>query len=406
MALTFRTHDVAAFGRVASILFGFWMCVLLSSGCSQDSLVPGESRLPNFVIFLTDDQGWTGTSVQMDPANQDSKSDFYLTPRLDSFATESMRFSSAYSSGPNCSPSRISLLTGKSPARLHFTDIPRQRSLRRRSRENNNLLTPVSRININSDEETIPELLKQTHEGYVAAHFGKWHIGGGGPGSHGFDVHDGDTCNRDGNGPGLSGPKDLQGITERAIKFMDDQVAAGAPFYLQLSHYAVHLTADSYPETRDRVAGRSPGEDHTNPDYAAMTEDLDTSFGEILDEIERLGIADRTFVFYMSDNGATLQHDVTTNAPLAFGKTTLFEGGIRVPLFVRGPGITPGSSTPEPVYWVGSAPHSSRTHRSWKSFRRDRRRKLRRSPERRCASECYETRRRSCLALPPLPCRF
>lgn len=344
-----RAHRGGAFERIHRTLFGCWVSVLLSLGCYQDRLSPDGDIPPSFVIFLTDDQGWTGTSVQMDPGNPSSKSDFYRTPRLARFATESMRFSSAYASGPNCSPSRISLLTGKSPAGLHFTDIPRQRALRRRSLENNALLPPIYRTDIHSSELTIPELLKQADKRYAAAHFGKWHIGGGGPGAHGFDDHDGDTSNRDGNSPELTGPKDLQGITERAIHFMDEQVSAGSPFYLQISHYAVHLAADSYPETRDRVATRVPGEDHADIDYAAMTEDLDTSFGQVLDEIQRLGIADRTFVFYMSDNGATLQDDVTTNEPLALGKTTLFEGGIRVPLFVRGPGIAQGSSSPEPV---------------------------------------------------------
>ena len=123
---------------------------------------------------------------------------------------------------------------------------------------------------------------------------------------------------------------------------MERQVTAGKPFYLQLSHYAVHVPHAAMEKTMRWFAGRDAGVRHSDATYAAMTKDLDTSVGMVLDRIGELGIADNTYVVFMSDNGAGGARNPGENAPLQRGKATLWEGGIRVPLIVGGPGIKPG----------------------------------------------------------------
>ena len=284
--------------------------------------------------------GWTGLSVASDDRMPESKSDFYQTPHLESLARDGMRFSSAYAPASMCTPTRASLLTGKSPAQLHMT-TPGPAG---RSSGNRKVIPPQHVTDLPAAETTIAEVLRQRN--YGTAHFGKWHLAGGGPGEHGFDRHDGDTGNE---GPGVytdPNPKDIFGVTSRAMSFMEDQVAAGKSFYVQLSHYAVHGPTQALRSTEEKFADVPTGDNHQDIAYAAMTHDLDTSVGMVLRKIESLGIAQSTYVVFMSDNGAGGRQG---NAPLAGGKASLFEGGIRVPLIVRGPGVPAGSSCHESV---------------------------------------------------------
>lgn len=295
---------------------------------------------PSFVFILVDDMGWTGLSVASDDRVPGSKSDFYQTPHVESLARDGMRFSNAYAPAPMCTPTRASLLTGKSPAQLHMTTPgPANRPVQNRK------LIPPRHVNALPTAETIiAEVLRQRN--YATAHFGKWHLSGGGPGKHGFDRHDGETGNQ---GPGAyadPNPKDIFGVTSRAMSFMEDQVAAGKPFYVQLSHYAVHGPSQALRSTKKAFESATPGSMHRDVEFAAMTKDLDTSVGMILKKIQSLGIAQNTYVVFMSDNGAGGRQG---NAPLAGGKASLFEGGIRVPLIVRGPGVRAGSSCHENV---------------------------------------------------------
>jgi hypothetical protein len=298
---------------------------------------------PSFVFILADDMGWTGLSVASDDRMPGSKSDFYQTPHVESLARDGMRFSNAYAPAPMCTPTRASLLTGKSPAQLHMTTPgPADGPV-----ENRKLIPPRHVTALPTAEITIAEVLRRRN--YATAHFGKWHLSGGGPGAHGFDRHDGDTGNQ---GPGVyadPNPKDIFGVTSRAMSFMEDQVAAGKPFYVQLSHYAVHGPSQALRGTEEEFARVAEGHRHQNVAYAAMTQDLDTSVGMMLKKIETLGIAQNTYVIFMSDNGAGGRPGSLENAPLAGGKATLFEGGIRVPLIVRGPGVRAGSSCHESV---------------------------------------------------------
>jgi len=156
---------------------------------------PGEARWrghdaqgPNVVLVLADDQGWANTSVQMSPTHPDSKSDFYRTPHLERLAREGMRFSNAYASHPNCSPTRLAIQTGKTPAQLRMTDIVGRN---RGPFYEGNPLIPPRHINAIPDEAvTIAELITTAKPGYATAHFGKWHRRGGGPGKHGYDAND------------------------------------------------------------------------------------------------------------------------------------------------------------------------------------------------------------------------
>jgi arylsulfatase A-like enzyme len=206
------------------------------------------------------------------------------------------------------------------------------------------------------EARAIPEVLAAIDARYTSAHFGKWHIYEA-PEQYGYAVSDGATDNRTGGFTGrkqtqhtaADDPKKMFEITERAIDFMREQVAAKRPFFLQVSHYAVHTDVEARSETLGRYAKAPPGRIHTSVGYAAMTEDLDDATGRLIEAVRTLGISDRTYVFYMSDNGALSRDLPGINAPLRGGKLMLYEGGIRVPLIVTGPRIEGGTHSDTPV---------------------------------------------------------
>jgi len=322
------------------------------AACSADT---GTDMPPNIILILADDQGWTGSSLLMDPRVAKSKSDLYQTPSLEKIATQGMVFSNAYAPAPNCSPTRMSLQTGKTAVRLGATDIvdvvpdesgrANYHSFYERFYLNKPLQVQLPILHLPDKEITIAELLKQKDARYITAHFGKWHMNGGSPARHGYDEHDGLTSNAEGR----AGEPDhkLSGtIARRSIEFMQQQTQNQRPFFLQISYYAVHTPLLASPDTIAKYRGLD-SYIQTNSRYAAMTEELDRSLGDVLAAVDELGISAQTYVIYTSDNGG--EEWVTSNAPLAKGKTHLWEGGIRVPLVIRGPGIPAGSRTDVPA---------------------------------------------------------
>ena len=298
----------------------------------------GLAKQSNIILILTDDQGWNNTEVLMMPSRADTRSDFYLTPSFKRLADAGMTFSQAYSPHPVCSPSRHAIQFGMSPAKLKKT----------------------SNRAVNYPEpfpvQAIPQVLKSIDPAYRAAHFGKWHMHRH-PAELGYDISDGRTGNHTGRQFSTDqtrhwphdDPKRSVSITDNAVQFIRHQAHSNAPFFLQVSHYAIHLSAEAKPATLARHKARTPGKTHTAYWYAAMIDDLDQAIGRILDVLNELQLTDSTYIFLTSDNGGTARQYPHFNKPLRAGKGSYYEGGLRVPFFVAGPGIKPGSYSDVPV---------------------------------------------------------
>jgi arylsulfatase A len=318
-----------------------------AAGVAGAALRGAAAQQPmNIVFILADDLGWTDLGCY--------GSKFYETPNLDRFARESVRFTNAYAACPVCSPTRASILTGKYPARLHITDwIPGRPQFPTAP-----LLTPRPpqfKHELPLEEITIPQMLKPL--GYTSVSIGKWHLGGPAfyPDKHGFDLNVGGT--EKGQPASYFGPWDLPNLhggtpndyltdrlTAEAEKFIEAN--RSRPFFLYLPEFAVHLPRQGKAEAIARFRAKA---DPNNPQhdaiYASMISGLDDSVGRILAKLDELSIADRTAVFFMSDNGGVVHQGkqpdiITSNAPLRAGKGHVYEGGIREPMMIRWPRVT------------------------------------------------------------------
>jgi arylsulfatase A-like enzyme len=220
---------------------------------------------------------------------------------------------------------------------------------------------------------TIPKALKMADPDYRCAHFGKWGeqmIST--PEECGYDASDGMTGNGTGGMPntlGIDGghqdgpphfidnddPKRTRTVTDRTIEFMTTQTKADRPFYIQTSYYAQHLSVVCTDELLEKYEKKGTPDRGYPPAWAAMMEDLDDGVGRILDAVDKLGIADNTYIFFTADNGGRgtvpggSVKRLPTNFPLTGAKHSLQEGGIRVPFLARGPGIQSGSVSHTPV---------------------------------------------------------
>jgi arylsulfatase A-like enzyme len=216
---------------------------------------------------------------------------------------------------------------------------------------------------------TIAEHLKG--EGYATCHIGKWHLGSEAywPETQGFDHNIGGYHR--GQPPSYFAPYKIPTLEEGPDgEYLTDREAAEAvkfitsnrdhPFFLYLPHYTVHTPIQSKKEMQPRYRNKvKPGMKQTRADYAAMIESLDQSVGTITATLDRLGIADRTAIIFTSDNGGLVlgKVPVTDNSPLRAGKGSAYEGGVRVPLIVKWPGVTgAGSRSDEPVISVDYFP--------------------------------------------------
>ena len=343
----FKEIEQQSVNFIKSVFFPFIMLLLFFS-CKSDLSKEMEiySASPNFILILADDQGWNGTSVKMMHNEPGSKSDYFETPNLELLAERGIRFSDAYAAAPVCAPSRYSIQFGKTPARLSLI-----------------------RVGMNTDHidhegfTSIPKALKKINSLYRTAHFGKWGMGSN-PSVLGYDVSDGPTKNKDGNfinnksqweNVFKKDPKNIFSLTQRAIEFISSCKTQEKPFFLQISHYAVHSDIESKEKSYYRLKEKPKGAQQKDLGFAAMTFDLDQGLGILLKKIKELGIEDNTYIIYMSDNGSVpnipgaKKYEKSYNYPLSRGKWDALEGGLRVPLIIAGPGIKKGSESATPV---------------------------------------------------------
>jgi len=317
---------------------------------------------PNIVFLLADDLGWGDLSCY--------GSDLHESPNIDGLANHGVRFTQAYAMSV-CSPTRAAIMSGKHAARLHMT-IWREGSVEREermARAKQRLLPPRTVHDLPLEEITVAEALKG--KGYLTFHVGKWHLGDSAhyPEAQGFDVNIGGThwgapntffwpfngtnTFRDFRyvpGLGLGGPGDYltDRLTDKAMECID--AAGDRPFFLNLWFHNPHTPIEGKPDLVERYRKKiQPGLRHANAEYAAMVHCLDENVGRILARIRARGIEKRTLVIFTSDNGGYTGKfrgaQVTDNAPMRSGKGSLYEGGIRIPLIARLPGVTPEGAT-------------------------------------------------------------
>jgi arylsulfatase A len=299
----------------------------------QTASVFAADDRPNIVFMLSDDQNWNGTSVTMHPDVPFSKNSLFHTPLLEKLAAQGMRFSAAYAPASVCSPTRCSLQLGLSPAQTGWTKAAPTMT----AADGYQLIPPRISKNPSTSTTTIAEVLRRA--GYATAHYGKWHLNGGGPGQHGYDEDDGNNNNEYAYRFGDPNPVDIFGMADRASAFMEKSSESGKPFFIQLSWHALHAPQNALKKTLAKYEKSTSFRNEKARGIAALTEDLDTGVGRVVDSIDRLGLGKNTFVIYMSDNGGGGGRTGQLNG----GKGSVWEGGIRSPLIVRGPGVSANS---------------------------------------------------------------
>ncbi len=318
----------------------FFLAALLPFG-STLAAEGSAGRRPNIVFLLIDDMGWP------DPACYGHK--FHETPAIDRLASQGMKFTSFYAATPVCSSTRSTIQTGQYSARTGITDfIPGH------YRPFEKLVVPPIEHQLKDGVTTPGGALKAA--GYATGYFGKWHLGPP-PEKLGYEVTERQLGRefRRRHGAKQRGPKSIDFLTDATLWFIEQN--KDQPFFVTLSHHAVHIPLEANPSTIAKYRNKPKPSDGVNhPVYAAMVEDLDTSIGRILAKLEELKLSDNTAVVFTSDNGGLrmiytgVGEVVSTNAPLRDEKGTLYEGGIRVPMIVRWPGVVrPGSVCHEPT---------------------------------------------------------
>ena len=268
------------------------LVIMLSSMFAAVQPVCAESDIqkPNIVFMLSDDQNWNGLSVAMHPNVPGSKGIVFHTPTLAKLASQGMRFSAAYSPAPVCSPTRISLQTGKSPAQMHWTKAGPSVN----AAAGYKMIGPRLNKNISARETTVAELLRSA--GYATAHYGKWHLANNMIPDSPLPIGN-EYAQRYGD----PNPVDIFGMARRASAFMEKNKRARKPFFIQLSWHALHSPQNALKTTRKKYDHLTRGNNVRRADMAAMTEDLDSGVGVVLEAIDRLGLADNTYVIYMQD---------------------------------------------------------------------------------------------------------
>lgn len=349
--------------------------VLLALLISSAASVPAASAArPNVVIFLVDDMGVMDTSVPFltDAAGRPQRhplNEYYRTPNMERLAARGIRFSN-FSAMSVCSPTRIAIATGQNAARHRTTNW---------INPDNDNAGPKGPPQWNwrglrKGDVTLASLLRDS--GYRTIHVGKGHFGprgsqGADPLNLGFDVNVGGASigapatyyGRQNYATGKNGKRSnaavpglekyhgtetflSDALTLEANRHIGEAVKAGKPFFLNFAHYAVHSPFDSDP--RFAAHYRDSGKPAQAQAFATLIEGMDKSLGDLLDHLEKLGVAENTVIFFLGDNGSDAplghQHAVACAAPLRGKKGSHYEGGMRVPFIAAWAKPAAGSS--------------------------------------------------------------
>jgi arylsulfatase A-like enzyme len=316
------------------------------------------SDKPNIVFILADDLGWTDLGCQ--------GSKFYETPHIDKLAADGMRFTSGYTCGPNCQPTRAALMSGQYGPRTGVYTVGGIERFNWESRP----LRPVDNVQqLPLDRLTVATALKKS--GYATGMFGKWHLGNDEahqPWNHGFDEAlstSGKHINFN-TQPRVEHDPDAylaDFLTDKAVDFIRRH--KDEPFFLYLPHFGVHSPYQAKQELIEKFRKKAKADGHADPTYAAMIASVDDSVGRVVATLDELGLSKNTLVIFASDNGGVGGYErygiqgksITDNAPLHGGKGMLYEGGIRVPYIFRWPGVVPaGVVCDEPINSVDLYP--------------------------------------------------
>ncbi len=311
---------------------------------------------PNIIFILADDLGWADLGCYGNMFNE--------TPALDSLAKAGIHFTQAYATCPVCSPSRASIMTGKTPIATGITDwIPGRKQVTG-TKPNDGLIGADTKQFLDLQETTLAEVLKAN--GYATALFGKWHLGNetyfpekqgfdlavgkphsGTPLSYFFPYQNKNNTSEDLNLEGKQGEYLTDRLTDETIRFMEQN--KNRPFFAYLAHHAVHTPIHAKAELIEKYQKKLNGRPENapeNPRYAALLESLDQSVGKIVKYLKTSGLDKNTILIFTSDNGGLSVEEgqftpATSNAPLREGKGHVYEGGIRVPLLMYVPNTQP-----------------------------------------------------------------
>ncbi|WP_235989239.1 sulfatase [Psychroserpens algicola] len=345
--------------------------VILFFNCRKEEV--NKHSKPNILFILVDDLGYHDLGI--------TGSKLYETPNIDRLGTQSIQFINGYASSRVCSPSRASIMTGKFTARHGITDwIGAKAGTDWRKRNRNDKLLPAEYVmQLPKDDITIAEAFQQ--EGYKTFFSGKWHLGGEGsyPENHGFDLNIAgiDAGSPRGgyfspwNNPKIQNRNKGENLTIRLAEETADFIGKhkDSSFFAFLSFYAVHApiqtTEGKWRKYRDKADSIGITENgyamervlpirqvQDNPIYAGLVETMDAAVGIVIKALEANGLSDNTIVVFTSDNGgvASGDHYATSNLPLRGGKGYQWEGGIKVPFFIKVPWLnTSGIKTDFPV---------------------------------------------------------
>ena len=340
--------------RAVSPMAALATILLCSTALCSDS-----ERRPNIVLIMADDLGWTDLGCY--------GSRYYETPHIDRLAAQGMTFTSGYTCGPNCQPTRAALLSGQYGPRTGVYTVGGINRFNWQSRP----LRPVDNAaSLPLEKITFADALKRA--GYATGMFGKWHLGNGDqhhPGNRGFDeaiVSNGRHFDFK-TDPPVDYPEGeylADFLTKRAVDFIRNH--KDEPFFLYLPHFGVHSPHEAKPELIAKFKDKPAAGGHHDPTYAAMISSVDESVGKIVALLDELDLAENTLVIFTSDNGGVGGYDregirrargITDNAPLRGGKGMLYEGGVRVPFIFRWPGkIAAGSGCDQPICSVDMYP--------------------------------------------------